>query len=49
MWFKCGGHGDYREPNSTNVWAALGMVSSIAHLSKEERTKLFFRINEYAG
>ena len=47
--FKCGNHGDYRKPNSTNVWAALGMVSSIANLSKEERTKLFFRINDYAN
>lgn len=46
--FQCGGHGDYREPNSTNVFAAVGMVSSIAHLSKQERVKLFNRINDYA-
>lgn len=47
--FECGNHGDYWKPNATNVWAALGMVSSISNLSKEERTKLFFRVNEYAG
>ena len=46
--FQCGAHGDYREPNSTNVFVAVGMVSSIAHLSREERKKLFDRINEYA-
>lgn len=47
--FKCEAHDDYREPNSTNVWAALSMISSIAALSKEERTKVFMRINDYAG
>ncbi len=45
--FKCGKHEDYRKPNSTNVWAALGMISSIVNSSKTERKKLFFRINEY--
>ena len=45
--FECGNHGDYWKPNSNNVWAALGMVSSIANLSKTERRKLFNRINEY--
>jgi hypothetical protein len=44
--FKCGKH-EARKPNSTNVWAALAMVSSIVNLSKTERTKLFFRINNY--
>ena len=46
--FECGRHGDYWKPNGNNVWAALGMVSSIANLSKSERNKLFLRINEYA-
>ena len=45
--FECGTHGDYWKPNSTNVWAALGMISSIVNLSKTERKKLFNRINEY--
>ena len=45
--FKCGKHEDYRKPNSMDVWAALGMVSSMANLSKTERLKLFNRINEY--
>lgn len=47
--FKCGAHGDYREPNATNVFAALAMVSSITNLTKQERTKVFNRINDYAG
>ena len=42
--FECGNHGNYWKPNSNNVWAALGMVSSIANLSKGERIKLFNRI-----
>ena len=45
--FECGNHGDYWKPNSTNIWSAIAMVSSISHLSKAERTKLFTRINEY--
>ena len=45
--FKCGKHEDYRKPNFKNVWAALGMISSIANSSKAERTKLYKRISEY--
>jgi len=45
--FECGKHGDYWKPKATNVWAALGMVSSIVNLSKAEKKKLFNRINEY--
>ena len=47
--FKCGAreHGDYRKPNSMNIWAALGMVSSIARLSKKDRDKLYSRISDY--
>ena len=46
--FDCGQHGGkYLAPNGTNVWAALGMISLIANLSKEDRTKLFMRINGY--
>ena len=47
--FKCGKHDNFKEPNATNVWAALSMVSSITHLSKAERDKLYFRISDYAG
>ena len=47
--FKCGdrNHGDYRKPNSTNIWVAIGMVSSITNLSKDERDKLYSKISDY--
>ena len=45
--FKCGKHEDYRKPKKNYVWAALGMILSIANSSKTEIKKLFFRINEY--
>ena len=46
--FDCGKHhGDYWKPNATKVFTAIGMVSSICSLSKDERIKLFNRINDY--
>ena len=48
--FDCGSHkyhGDYWKPDATNVFTALGMISSIRTLSREERAKLFEKINSY--
>ena len=46
--FDCGNHnGNHLKPNRNNLWLALGFINIIANSSKDERTKLFKRINEY--
>ena len=46
--FDCGNHGgNYWHPNVVDAWAALGMSDLISNLGKNEKRKLFERINSY--